>query len=365
MTELGDGPVRVVQVGAGEMGRAWIAALAASDEAELVGLVDLDVTVAHEALADAEIEDVHVGTSLTEVARATGADVVVNVTVPIAHLPVNVEALAAGYPVLCEKPAAPTVSDALRQAAAAEVHGRLLMISQSRRCVDGLRALRDQTRRLGDVGAVATEFFRAPHFGGFREEMEHTLLVDMAIHHFDAARFVLERDPVAVYAEEYNPSWSWYRGDANATAIFEFEGGARYTYSGSWCAPGRETSWNGRWRVSGADGTAEWDGDGAPSAEIRGLAAEQELDTAPEGIDGALADFLAALRTGERPETDARANIASLAMVEAAVRSASTGRRVRLDAVLQDAYATALVDEQDGAVRAVLEGWRAEADAEG
>jgi predicted dehydrogenase len=347
------------------MGRAWIAAITRSDDAQLVGLVDLNLTTAHEALADADLEDVHVGASLSEVARTTDADVIVNVTVPIAHLPVNVEALAAGYPVLCEKPAAPTVSDALRQAAAAKVHGRLLMISQSRRYFDGLRALRDQTERLGEIGTVATEFFKAPHFGGFREEMEHVLLVDMAIHQFDAARYLIGRDPVAVYAEEYNPSWSWYRGDANATAIFEFEGGARYTYTGSWCAPGLETSWNGHWRVSGEAGSAEWDGEGAPRADIGVGSVEQELLSAPEQIDGSLSDFIAAVTSGETPETDARANIASLAMVEAAVRSASTGRRVRLDAVLQDAYATALVDEQDGAVRAVLEGWRAELDPEG
>ncbi|WP_324013444.1 Gfo/Idh/MocA family oxidoreductase [Microbacterium sp. JZ37] len=360
MTGQSDGRLRVVQVGAGGMGRAWIGAIAASDETELVGLVDLNMTTAHDALADAGLTDVAVGTSAAEVARAVGADVVVNVTVPVAHLPVNVEALAAGYPVLCEKPAAPTVSDALRQAAAAEVHGRLLMISQSRRYFDGLRALKRQTERLGEIGAVTTDFFRAPHFGGFREEMEHVLLVDMAIHQFDAARYLIGRDPVAVYAEEYNPSWSWYRGDANAVAVFEFEGGARYTYSGSWCAPGLETSWNGRWRISGEAGSAEWDGDGAPRAEIGVGSVEQELDTAPEQIEGSLAEFVAAVRAGETPSTDARSNVASLAMVEAAVRSASTGRRVRIATVIEEAYEAALVDEKDDAVREVLERWRAE-----
>lgn len=353
-----DGPLRVVQVGAGGMGRAWIGAVSRSDDVELAGLVDLDLTTAHEALAEAGLDGVRVGVSVSEVAAAAEADVVVNVTVPVAHLPVNVEALAAGYPVLCEKPAAPTVSDALRQAAAAEAHGQLLMISQSRRYFDGLRALRDEARRLGEIGAVATEFFKEAHFPGFREEMEHVLLVDMAIHAFDAVRYVLDRDPVAVYAEEYNPGWSWYRGDANAIAVFEFEGGARYSYTGSWCAPGLETSWNGRWRVSGARGSAEWDGEGPPrveGAEIEGSAA---VDAAPEQIDGSLAEFVAAVRTGAGPSTEAHGNVASLAMVEAAVRSASTGARVRIADVVETAFEVALVDEQDESVRGVLEGWR-------
>ncbi|GAA4773360.1 Gfo/Idh/MocA family protein [Microbacterium gilvum] len=347
--------LRVVQVGAGGMGRAWIGAISRHDDTELVGLVDLDLGTARAALDDAGLAGVAVGTSASEVAAAVSADAVVNVTVPGAHLPVNVEALAAGYPVLCEKPAAPTVADALRQAAAAQVHGRLLMISQSRRYFDGFAALRAQTARLGALGAVATEFFKAPRFGGFRDEMDHVLLVDMAIHSFDAARALIGSDPVAVYAEEYNPSWSWYRGASNAVAVFEFADGVRYTYTGSWCAPGLETSWNGRWRVSGADGSAEWDGDGAPVSSLDAPAAG---DPAPEQIDGSLAEFVAAVRTGLRPTTDARANVASLAMVEGAVQSATTGRRVRISDVLDAASARAIEVESDDAVRAVLETWR-------
>src|SRR5699024_350831 len=104
-------------------------------------------------------------------------------------------------------------------------------------------------------------------FGGFREEMEHVLLVDMAIHPFDAVRYLLDQDPVSVYCEEFNPSWSWYSGDAAATAVFEFSGGARYVYTGSWCADGLETSWNGTWRANAAGGSARWDGENDPVVE--------------------------------------------------------------------------------------------------
>lgn len=38
--------VRLVQVGAGAMGRAWIRTIRDSPDAELVGLVDLDVDLA-------------------------------------------------------------------------------------------------------------------------------------------------------------------------------------------------------------------------------------------------------------------------------------------------------------------------------
>ncbi|WP_427175114.1 Gfo/Idh/MocA family protein [Arthrobacter sp. 92] len=83
----------------------------------------------------------------------------------------------------------------------------------------------------------------------------------MAIHRFDMARFLLDSEPVSVWREEYNPSWSWYRGDAGAIALFEMSAGERFVFTGSWCSPGFETSWNARWRISGEHGTVLSDGD--------------------------------------------------------------------------------------------------------
>jgi predicted dehydrogenase len=363
----------VVLVGAGAMGRHWLNVLGAAADVDLVGLVDLDQELAHKATSDAGLASVVVGASVTDVAEATGAQAVVDVTVPVAHHAVNTEALFGGLPVLCEKPIAPTVSQALSLVAAAEASGQLLMTSQSRRYYNALAAFKDQLGLLGDVGIVTTEFFKAPHFGGFREQMPQPLLVDMAIHAFDAARYLLDADPVSVRCESYNPSWSWFDGDAAAVADFEFAGGIRYTFNGSWVSAGRETSWNGSWRVSGSTGSATWDGENAPLVDLvaqadDGGARATAADAAPEGADaplgdaqeeiaGALAEFIHALRTGDAPSGDVHSNILSLAMVEAAVRSAESGERVLIDAVLEDAYAQARADESREDVLAVLEGW--------
>lgn len=160
------GPLRLVQVGAGGMGKAWIEAITANPDVELVGLVDLNTDTAHQALAEKGIEGVAVGTSVGEIAAATGAHAVVNVTVPVAHHPVNVEAMFAGLPVLCEKPAAPTVAQALSLAAGSEASGQLLMISQSRRYFNSLAQLKAVTSELGEVGVITTEFFKAPILAG-------------------------------------------------------------------------------------------------------------------------------------------------------------------------------------------------------
>src|SRR4051794_5481482 len=175
-------PVRLIQVGAGAMGRAWLNLIQQSGDADLVGLVDLDLAVAERAATEAGFAGIALASSLPELLDRVQADAVVNVTVPQAHAEVSTVAMLNGLSVLCEKPVADTIPNALSMAAAAEVGGRLLMVSQSRRYWRNLDALRRQVAQLGPLGFVACSFFKAPHFGGFREVMPYPLLADMAIH---------------------------------------------------------------------------------------------------------------------------------------------------------------------------------------
>ncbi|MEV7606306.1 Gfo/Idh/MocA family oxidoreductase [Paenarthrobacter sp. NPDC089322] len=349
-------PLRVVVVGAGGMGRAWLRAVESSPLVELVGIVDLELATASAAAASLGRPDLPVGAGTTALASDVGAQAVINVTVPAAHHPVTTEALAAGLPVLGEKPVASTVAQGLSLAAAAELHGQLFMVSQSRRYNRQLFDAKRLSGSLGAVGIVSAEFFKAPHFGGFRDAMDHPLLLDMAIHQFDMARFLLDADPVSVFCEEYNPSWSWYRGDAGATAVFEMTGGERFVFNGSWCSPGQETSWNASWRISGEHGTVLWDGDNEPVSSVSSGAGAGSEDPGQE-IAGSLRDFVSAVRTGSTPMGEVHRNIMSLAMVEAAILSASSGARISVDALLEDSYQQALLAERDPAVLEVLKSW--------
>ena len=339
--------IRVLLAGAGAMGRSWLEAIDADAGVELAGVVDLDLAAARRAAPG-----LPVGTDVAALAAETGAEALVDVTVPVAHHAVTTAALFAGLSVLGEKPVADTLAQALSLVAAADVSGRLFMVSQSRRWNPQLFALRAMTRNLGPVGSVSTDFHRAPHFGGFREEMAQPLLVDMAIHAFDAARFVLDADPVSVSCRTWNPPYSWYAGDACAAAVFEMTGGARYVYNGSWCSPGAETSWNGEWRVSAGHGTARWDGDHDPAGPD--VAAP---DRRHSGIAGALRVFAEALETGVPPMGEVHGNVLSLAMVEAAVDSAARDRPVLVDDVLARAHEQAVRDETRDDVRELLRGW--------
>ena len=216
------------------------------------------------------------------------------------------------------------------------------MVSQSRRWVPRHEALSRMASggRVGELTTLNCDFFMACHFGGFRDEMESPLILDMSIHHFDLARYVSGKDPVAVYAHEFNPRGSWYAGDVAASCIFEMSDGVVFTYRGSWCAEGMHTSWQGNWRIIGERGTILYEQDQPPVAQVvagkAGFTRELKEAKPPketmkyEGMHGALRAMLAFLRSGTAPQTECHDNIKSLAMVFGAMESARKGRRVKI-----------------------------------
>ena len=110
--------------------------------------------------------------------------------------------------------------------------------------------------------------------------------------------------------------------------------------------------------MSGADGTAVWDGDNEPVAQTAdGQPVPAVPGSGPEQIAGSLAEFVAALRDGSVPSTEVHHNVMSLAMVEGAIRSAQSGHRTVLAELLGEAYEQALSTERRPQLRAALASW--------
>ncbi|MCZ7643959.1 MAG: Gfo/Idh/MocA family oxidoreductase [Planctomycetota bacterium] len=332
--------LRVVLAGCGGMAKAWLNVMKDHPRVEVAGLADLRLEAAEQKKADYGLSAARVGTDLAALLADLKPDLVVDVTIPAAHKAVTLAALAAGCHVLGEKPLADSLANAREMIAAAEKAGKIYMVSQNYRWQPQVRALRQAVAGglLGDVTTVNVDFYIGAHFGGFRDEMAHPLLLDMSIHHFDLVRCVTQADPEAVYCREFNPKGSWYKGDVAATAVFEMSGGVVFTYRGSWCAEGHNTGWNGLWRVVGTKGSIAWDGASAPVAELvkgtEGFKRECERlelpieETRPAGQEGSLLRLLEALDANARPETWCGDNLKSLAMVFGAVESAEAGARL-------------------------------------
>ncbi|XEC93734.1 Gfo/Idh/MocA family protein [Paenibacillus tarimensis] len=334
---------KIIQAGCGGMAHTWMDYALAREDAQLVALVDL--------YEDAALRmNEKYGLSLPwynnveEAIRQTGANLVFDCSIPASHKEIAAAALKGGCHILSEKPMASTMEEANELAKlAASKPGQQYAIMQNRRYLKDIRALRELigSGTIGKPSFVTADFFIGAHFGGFREVMDSPLILDMAIHTFDQARFIIGANPVSVYCHEFNPEGSWYQGNAAAACIFEFDNGAVFTYNGSWCSEGAPTSWEAAWRIAGSKGTAIWN-NSAPYAEI--VAADQEHKfrsdyqriEAPhnwngrEGHLGCLDEMFQAMLDVRPAETHYSDNLFSTAMVFGAIESAKRQRKVEL-----------------------------------
>jgi predicted dehydrogenase len=339
-----DTNLKAVLVGCGGMSRAWLKAAQEIPGLELAGLVDVIEESARQRAAEFGLAQTVVSTDLGRTLDSLQPDIVFDCTIPEAHIAVTLAALQHGCHVLGEKPMADSMQNARRMVEAARQAGRLYAVIQNRRYMAQARRLKAflQAGRLGPLTTANADFYIGAHFGGFRDEMKHPLLLDMAIHTFDAARFFTGADPVAVYCKEWNPQGSWYAHGAAAVAVFEMTGGLVYTYRGSWCAEGQMTSWESEWRFVGPQGTLQWDGlermaaqvvakTGGFHSEYESLEPEPYISTQnTAGHADLIREFVGCVREGRVPETVCTDNIKSLAMVFGAIESAESGKRVEI-----------------------------------
>jgi len=337
--------LRASLIGCGAMSRAWLEAARKIDGLAIVGLADLDEARAEKRAAEFGLPDAILAADVETLLARTKPDILFDIVVPAARHAIVAAGLGAGCHVLSEKPMAETLDEARDLVARARAAGRLHAVVQNRRYLESVRRIARalSSGAIGAITSIHADFFLAPHFGGFREEMDHVLLLDMAIHSFDAMRCMTGLAAEGVYCREWDPRGSWYRQGSSAVALFDLADGAVFTYRGSWCAEGLGTSWECAWRFVGVNGSLVWDGRDDIRIEVAGgarsglfvdamkvavpaLAAADRIG----GHLGVLQDFIGAVRAGTEPETVGRDNIRSLAMALGAIQSAGQGRRVEI-----------------------------------
>jgi myo-inositol 2-dehydrogenase/D-chiro-inositol 1-dehydrogenase len=186
------------------MGQVHLSALRSSREIEVAGVVEPFAPTRERLQADGlpVFETPH---ELLDAAPPDG----VLIAAPTDQHPELVALFAAaGVPMLCEKPVGVRPEDAERATRAAADAGVLLQVGYWRRFVPELRALREQIAggELGQVALLAcmqwdselpSEQFRS-HSGG--------IMVDMGVHEFDQARWLLGDEFESIVAVPAGPS---------------------------------------------------------------------------------------------------------------------------------------------------------------
>jgi len=272
-----------------------------------------------ELLADPEVEGVIVATSNQS------------------HRPIIEQAAAAGKHVFVEKPFTNTVADGLAAVAAAREAGVLLQVGHQRRRTAAKRRIKAmlEAGELGDVETVVTQQslpngFKMPE-EAWRWDPEQSPLGSMTslgVHKIDTMHYLV--GPIRAVFAFTRQGRSWPIDEATVLAV-EFESGALGTLTTSFFTPVVNDT-----AVFGTDGAAYSSGGGS-ALRVQGRdnpsAVEVELDPIDPVVDE-LAAFAAAIR-GEAPvEVDGEAGLAVVAVMEAAVESAASGRTVEVAEVL-------------------------------
>ena len=333
--------IKAVLAGCGSISRQWLKVILNMQNVSLVGLVDLNRSNA-ESLKNNHSLTCDIYADINAALKEAQPDIVIDCTIPEAHYGIVTAALENGCHVFGEKPLADSMANALSMVSKANEKGLYYSVMQNRRYNKKIRAFGEILRNgfIGKAGYIGADFFLGPHFVGFRDLMQSPLILDMAIHTFDQARFITSCDPLSVYCHEYNPPGSWYAGSANACCVFEMSNDVVFSYNGSWCSKGLPTSWESEWRVNGSSGSAAWDGINDPyyeSAEHDPLIriVHSYSKDIKEGHEGCIDEMFIALLENRPAETDCNDNIKSYAMVTASILSAKEKRRVLISEVMK------------------------------
>lgn len=334
-------PLRLIIVGLGARARTWITVARANPDIEIVALCDPDP--AARARAVEQFPDMPVGTDISEVV-GTAADAVLLATPPGGR-EAQIEACCAnGLAILAEKPLSDSVVTAARFVEMAAAAGVPLIVGLNFRYL----AVTREMKRLLSSGAIGT-----PEFGRFIYErwrdgtqdwlnsypltMDHPMLWEQSIHHFDLMRHVYGVEPAHIQAHTFNPSWTMYAGDTNVSALIAFKGGFTVNYQGTWQSGHEPMNFN--WRTDGSEGIVVQRAMFGDLAWAKRMEKDLTPVPLPEHIawitdaEALLRSFVNMMRGTEPLECTGRDHLQSLFMLEACILASDRRAAVTIDEV--------------------------------
>lgn len=275
--------------------------------------------------------------AVTDIESAVaGADAVYVSSTNNLHCAQTLIALAAGCHVLCEKPIAANLDDALAMITAARAAGRVLAVNHHLRHNAVQRSIR-QHILAGSIGKVRA--VSITNAGWLPDELRRWRLagegtgiaLDKTVHDFDLLRFLLGTDPAAVMAMTTDPAG---RPEQAIMGVVEFGSGVIAQFHDDFNARNGQT----RLELIGESGRliAEdcLSGRPAGSLAISDAKGHRMLPIEHgEPYAAVISDFHRSVATGTGPAASGRDGAIALAAALAAVQSAQSGTRVIIESI--------------------------------
>ncbi len=289
---------RLAVIGAGRMGRTHLAAISGSAQVELAGVAEPDPATR------AKVTGAPVFASLDELLASREIDGALIVVPTDRHVAVLGQVMAAGVPVMCEKPCGLTVAETTKCAAIADEAGLVLQVAYWRRFVPALVELRRRITEgeLGEILAVnCAQWDLAPPSPAFRAS-SGGIFADMGVHEFDQVRWLTGQEFVTARTARAVPGT--IDGDPDCVQLAcELDGGSTAVISlGRWHPAGDSC----KVEVYGTEGTSDsWflppvGGEAVFHQALRSQAEDfAKLVRTGAGSGARAADAIAALKAAE------------------------------------------------------------------
>jgi hypothetical protein len=251
--------------------------------------------------------------------------------------------------ILAQKPLGMNYADALEAVKACEKAGIVLAVNQNMRYDQSVRAAKTllDNGMLGNPVLATIDMRGIPHWMPWQAEMGWATLRIMSIHHLDCMRYWFG-DPARIYCNTRpDPRTKFAHTDGICAYMLEFPNGPLCTVlDDTWTGPAKEGCPKDiyiRWRIEGLEGLAigeiGWCQDPytTPSRLKYARKGDKDFQTPswkeswfPDAFVGTMAQLLVALETGKPPAISGRDNLKTMALVDAAYRSAAEHRAVTI-----------------------------------
>jgi predicted dehydrogenase len=331
MTSTDTAADRAVLVGAGGFGETWWPALAAfRDRVDVVAIVDPDETARSRAAAHFAVR--HRASRLDgDLLAAVGATIVIDSSPPPHRAKNVVIGLAHGAHVLAAKPLGRSLAEASAIVGAAATAGSLAVAQQMRYfpCFTELRRI--VTGR--EYGPLISASVRMALDGrgwvpgtAWRLRMDHPVLLEAGIHHFDLLRWCLGAELTVTGAVEWNPPWSPFRVGASVTTLLTTVAGAPVRYDATFAPHPDEAlvRFDSGWEVICRDARITVVNGGVYVDGAQSGSGPTEEPVPLEDLNQLLfAEWLAARDAGEAPPFTGTDNLRSVTLLDHAIAAAS------------------------------------------
>ncbi|WP_269929340.1 Gfo/Idh/MocA family protein [Aminobacter sp. HY435] len=281
-------------------------------------------------------------TSLEDVTGDPEIDAVYISTTNELHVEQAIAAAKAGKHVLCEKPLALTLDDALAMVRAAKDAGVVLATNHHLRNAASHRAMRDAIA-AGRIGKpLAARVFHAvylpPHLQGWRLDKPQAgggVILDITVHDADTLRFVLNDDPVEAIAFSQTGGMGQAGLEDAVMGVLRFKSGVIAQFHDAFTTKFAETGFE----VHGTEGSLiarnVMTQKPVGSVVLRNAEGEHELKLDQSNLyEAGLQAFHDAVAGKGKPSATGEDGVWSLATGLAVVESAVTGKAVAIEAGL-------------------------------